>query len=270
MRESLLEKLKKNELSFINEFERIYKLSSSYPNWGLFIYAFKKSPFSVHYNDFEKILKAIFEIDNNFILDYNDDVSSLIFQTKQGYANLTLDCFLDYLELFRTLLSISHFYNPTEYSRSDLPQILSIVEYDCNKLGYSFLETKNFIFNVKLKNPIAESIALQQKTNVKEKIYDFLSIRKGRVEEKREKIKSLADDVELICKKYSNIKEYDKLKQFIQCARHTKEDPIKSFPFYYKDEEKWLDKTFEMIIGVLSFTETKNIVSDIISKEKQK
>ena len=71
----------------------------------------------------------------------------------------------------------------------------------------------------------------------------------------------------MTCKKYSNITEYSKLKQFIQCTRHTKDDPKKEFPFYYKDEEKWLDKTFEMIIGILAFTTTKEIVKEIIDLE---
>ena len=88
-------------------------------------------------------------------------------------------------------------------------------------------------------------------------------IRNGRTDDKRECIKSLADDVEVICKKYSNIPEYDKLKQFIQCVRHTKDTPKKEFPFYYENEEKWLDKIFEMIIGILSFTKAKEIVTEI-------
>lgn len=114
-----------------------------------------------------------------------------------------------------------------------------------------------------IKNPEAEATALQVKESIRNKIYRYLVIRNGRVDEKRECIKSLADDVELICKKYSNITEYDKLKQFIQCSRHTKDDPKKEFPFYYQDEKKWLDNTFDMIIGILSFTKTKNIVAEI-------
>ena len=45
--------------------------------------------------------------------------------------------------------------------------------------------------------------------------------------------------------------------------------PKKEFPFYYEDEEKWLDKTFEMIIGVLSFTKTKEIVNEIKKLENK-
>ena len=103
--------------------------------------------------------------------------------------------------------------------------------------GYSFKKDGNNTYRVMLNNPIAESVALKTKVSIQDKIYKYLMIRCGRVEEKRECIKSLADDVEVICRIYSNITEYAKLKQFIQCTRHTKDDPKKEFPFYYKNEE---------------------------------
>lgn len=119
-----------------------------------------------------------------------------------------------------------------------------------------------------LKNPEAEAVSTQVNEDIRSKIYKYLMIRTGCVEEKRNCIKALADDVEIICKKYSTIAEYDKLKQFIQCTRHTKDALKKEFPFYYINEEKWLDKTFDMIIGILSFTKTKEIVSEIKKLEK--
>ena len=70
--------------------------------------------------------------------------------------------------------------------------------------------------------------------------------------------------------KYSSVSEYKKLGQFVQCVRHTKDNPVAEFPFYYKDEEEWLDKIFEMIIGILSFSKTKTIVKEIVDLENKK
>ena len=162
------------------------------------------------------------------------------------------------------------FEHKSRYFDENAAQIAKIVLNDCEKLGYKFMtEDNGKTFKVMLRNPEAEAIALQQKETVRNKIYEYLMIRSGRVDDKRKCIKTLADDVEVICKKYSNIAEYDKLKQFIQCARHTKDTPKKEFPFYYEDEEKWLDKTFDMIIGVLSFTKTKDIVAEIKNLESK-
>ena len=201
----------------------------------------------------------LIKIDEDYYLEPTSDFGYLLENIIHLQADISLDSFLDCLEFFRTLLEYH-----SDYFDTNARQIASIIFNDCEKLGYTFKsDDENKTFRVMLKNPEAECVALQVKKSVRDKIYKYLMIRCGRVNDKRECIKSLADDVEVICKKYSNINEYDKLKQFIQCTRHTKNTPKKEFPFYYADEEKWLDKTFDMIIGILSFTKTKEIVEEI-------
>lgn len=267
MRESLFEKLKKKELSFILELRKLCNLLNQSYTSTYFYYssAFKCSPYNVFFEDFNDALLDLIEIDKDYYLESTSDLWYLIENIINLQANLTLDSFLDYLELFRTLLE----YKSRDFD-TNARQIASIIFNDCDKLGYTFIkDAKTETFRVMLKNPEVEAVAICQKTSVRDKIYRYLMIRNGRIDEKRECIKSLADDIEIICKKYSNIQEYDKLKQFIQCTRHTKDTPKKEFPFYYEDEEKWLDKTFEMIIGVLSFTKTKEIVKEIIKLENK-
>lgn len=267
MRESLFEKLKRKDLSYIQELSKIYNLlHQSYTSTYSFYYdAFKQSPFNVYYEDFDDAIYDLIEINKEYYIDGTSDFRYLIDNIINYQADLTLDSFLDYLELFRSLIE----YKSNKFD-TNANQIALIVLNDCEKLGYTFKSEDNGkTFKVMLRSPEAEAVALQQKETVRNKIYKYLMIRSGRVDDKRECIKTLADDVEVICKKYSNITEYDKLKQFIQCARHTKDKPKKEFPFYYEDEEKWLDKTFDMIIGVLSFTKTKEIVAEIKNLESK-
>lgn len=267
MRESLFEKLKKQDLSLVKELRKIYNLlHQSYTDtYSYYSSAFKSSPYNVFFEDIDDALFNLIEIDKDYRLELKTGFKYLLDYIIDIQANLTLDSFLDYLEFFRTLLE----YKSRDFD-TNARQIALIVLSDCEKLGYTFKkddETKTY--KVMLKNPEAEAVAIYQKASVRDKIYRYLMIRNGRIDEKRECIKSLADDIEVICKKYSSIQEYDKLKQFIQCSRHTKDTPKKEFPFYYEDEEKWLEKTFEMIIGILSFTNTKEIVKEIKELENK-
>lgn len=260
MRESLFEKLKKKEISYIRELNRIKNLLNESIT-GAYLYfsqSFKNSPISVYYEDLDEAMLDIIEVDTVVYFYNRNSLSAVINNIIEHSAELTLDSFLDFLELFRTLSEYQ-----SKYFNTNANQIKMIVQNDCEKIGYAFVKEDNNTFRVMLKHPEAEAVALSVKESTRDKIYRYLMIRYGRVEEKRECIKSLADDVEVSCKKYSGIAEYDKLKQFIQCVRHTKDNPKKEFPFYYENEEKWLDMTFEMIIGILAFTKTKDIVKEI-------
>ena len=263
MRAPLFEKLKQKELSYINELNKIYNLIYDDNSAKICLHeSFKKSYFNIFFENYDKAVLYLFETNRNYGL-HSNDLRTLIHNIINLNGELTLDSFLDYLELYKTLFSLNR-----SYISNNIEQIKQIIEYDCNKLGYFFLKDEETnAFKVILKNPEAESVALSVNKSTRDKIYEYLSIRCGNIEEKRKCIKSLADDVEITLNQYSNIKEYGKLKQFIQCVRHTKDNPKKEFPFYYDNEETWLDNIFEMIIGILSFTKTKEIISNIIELE---
>jgi len=272
MRESLFERLKKEKVDFLDSLYKINELlyqsySDCYSHFDL---ALKKSVYNASFISVENALYEIMDVDDEmqFYINSDDSFSELLRQCKMNHTNITLNSFLDYLEFFKNLSTVT-----TKYWLNDgVSQIIAIVNDRCEKLGYEFYETKINDYNylkLKLKNPSAEIVSSYVNKTTREKIYRYLSIRFGKISEKRECIKSLADDIEEICKKYSNITEYDKLKQFIQCVRHTKEKPKKEFPFYYEDEEKWLDNIFEMIIGILAFTRNKAIVKEIIDLENK-
>lgn len=268
MRVSLFEKLKKRKICFIKEIKKINNLLIQFCDDTHLFYseAFKISPFAVYYVNFDDAMRDLIEIDGNYCLYSDDDFGFFLDRMINLHVDLTLDSFLDYLEFFWTLFNSNR---KSRYLDANAKQIALIVYNDCEKLGYTFKndDDNEEVFKVMLKNPETEAVALQVKENTRDKIYRYLMIRNGKVNDKRECIKSLADDVEVICKKYSSIKEYGKLKHFIQCVRHTKDTPKKEYPFYYEDEEKWLDKIFDMIIGILSFTKTKEIVEEIVKLE---
>ena len=264
VRESLFERLKKRKISYLNEIKRVYELIIEQGSTAgiYFEMALKTSPFCTSFNDFNSAMIKIFET-TNYFGETMESFDEILYRASFGRFELTLNSFLDYLEFFRTLLDFS-----SNYYDANVGIIKRIVEEDCVKIGYELvLDEGSKTYKTMLKNPQAEVVVLQVPEIVGNKITRYLTIRKGNIEAKRECVKSLADDVEEMCKTYSNISEYNKLKQFIQCVRHTKDKPNKNFPFYYKNEEMWLDKIFDMIIGVLSFTKTKKIVKEIIDLE---
>lgn len=180
-----------------------------------------------------------------------------------------LNEFLNFYELIDTLI---YTYKINGYCDDpEVDQIGRILDLNLEKTGwlndYNY-ETQQSV--LRRKDLKAEMVASTQEKSTKDKIYDYLSTRNGDVATKRETLKSLIDDVETFCKKKSSIKEIDKTKQFYQCVRHTKDKPKPEFPFYYADEEKWLDHTFQMVIDVLSFEDLEKRVKAIIEEENNK
>lgn len=259
MRESLFEKLKNKLNPHIEDLARMYNLIDD-KYMGAYVFlekAFNDSPFVIFYENFYVALNSMIECKANIYLDGN--LADKIYMIKNNNLDITLDCFLNYLEFLKTLLK-----NKNDFFNQKCKQLEMMIDDRCNKLGYEFrFDKKNKYYRVILRNPLAESVLLKLKKSTQDKIYAYLMIRKGNVVSKRETLKSLADDIEKMCKQYNNIYEYSKLWQFIQCTRHTKDSPNHIFPFYYEKEEEWLDKTFEMVVGILGFTRTKEIVNEI-------
>ena len=262
MRESLLEQLKNKKLSYIKEIERIIGLIqvNDYQMQTLNT-IFKRTDYSLHYSNVYEALSELFETQEYCTFDEYDNIESKISLCKsQGY-NLTLNSFLNYLELLANLFLLC-----PDKTNININQAGRIVANDIELIGFRLNKHGNY-YRLILKDPETEAVASNLCQSTRDKIYDYLALRKGDVDEKRKVIKSLSDDIEVVCKTYNNVLEYSKTKQFIQCVRHTKDEPKKEFPFYYDDEEKWLDNSFKMIVGILSFTDTKRIVAEIIDLE---
>ena len=104
MRLSLFEKLKSEKLSYIGELSKIYCLIRENGNTEYYFQmSFKMSPYSMFYSDFDRCIFDIFENTNNNYTSYDDGFGYLISCTQSSNSNLTLESFLDYLELFKTL-----------------------------------------------------------------------------------------------------------------------------------------------------------------------
>ena len=264
MRESLFDKLKNRQINIAEELNNICLILDVFEVKSFYSQALKISPFKPFYVSISTALTSILSSHN-----YEGDFKQLVFDALHYRKMIDINCFLDFLEFFKTLYVFGiNDYNCSRYNSRLVAQIQSIIDESCRKLGYEFqYDKENEYYRVKLKNVYAEIVAANSDETVEKKIYKYLMIRSGNVDDKRECIKSLSDDIEILCKQYVNINEYKKLKQFIQCVRHTKDTPKKEFPFYYEDEEKWLDKIFEMIISILSFRNSKEIVKEIVDLE---
>ena len=253
MRESLFEKEKRKKICFEDEYNKIKKIIGSSEFREYLRTGFKKCPYKCLYATYDDAIKSIV-FDDDVFID-------------------SLDAFLDLLEFLRTLLVFIDIDNLRKYGENceyqSSIQLANLIDFDAEKLGYGFLPNeKSKTFDAYLKDPITESVALKANDLTKDKIYNYLVLRKGMVNEKRLAIKDLADDIENLCKKYNN-DPYSKTREFLQCVRHTKEKQNINFYFYYENEEYWLDKCFDMIVGILGFENTKEAAKEIREKQNQ-
>lgn len=241
---SKFEKIKNREINISNEF---YKICSIFDNNQLnleydFNDNFKKSPLSAYYVDFA-------ELYNELIQDHS------------------LEGFLDFSEIIHYL----YLYGDFSYrSSKDADQLDCIIKTDLERLGYELVMLDDGTYKARIKDATVESIASSLKPSIQDKIYAYMMIRDGNVEEKRVCIKDLADDFETIRPKIGTRDPFKKLGQFIQCVRHTKDKPKPEFPFYYKNEEKWLDKIFRMLVASFAYSEANEICDEIIEEENKK
>ena len=192
------------------------------------------------------------------------DAISLIVKRK----NNGLNEFLNFYELIDAMIYVCKFNG--YYMDREIDQIEQILSFNLEKTGwYNDFDFETQSSTLRRKDLKAEVVASTKNNDIRSKIYSYLAIRDGAISDKRNLLKCLIDDVEAFCIKNSHIKEIKKLKQFYQCVRHTKEKPIIQFPFYYEDEEKWLDNIFQMVLDVLSFEDLEKRYKTIISEENK-
>ena len=263
MRKSLFEKIKEEKINIIEEIQKIKILTDNIDLENFLYNSFKVSAFNFKFVSYNDAFDSI--IDPNLVPYEQQLWQTNYYNHENNQFGIKLDSFLDLSEF---LLTLVQFYQKSSFNKDEVSQLSNLILHDLKILGYEpIIIEKDKYVKVKLKDPVADAVALNQSESVRDKIDNYLMLRAGDVELKRKEIKSLADDVETICKKTKNIHE---LKQFIQCTRHTKNEPKPEFPFYYEDEEKWLDNIFRMILSALSYNETKQIVAAIDKLEKEK
>lgn len=263
MRKSLFEKIKEEKINYLEEILATQSLINNDYYFKEYIsQEFQCSNYRFAFPCYDDARNYIIDFESfqfqNALTYYQNNQ----YNSKYNKWKIKLDVFLDYIEFYRTLCIDN---TKKLHNTIALTQLIDMLNFDAEKLGYALIfDEKDKVYKAMLKNPEAEAVALSVKKSTREKIYDYLIIRKGKVSEKRECLKSLADDVELLCDKY-DVKDFNKVKEFIQCIRHTKDDKNlqKKFPFYYKNEEKWLDNSFKMMIGTLAYKDVKDIVKEI-------
>lgn len=209
---------------------------------------------------FKEDLKSLFKVTE--FGAYEADFNSFVAQLMESDD---INLFLDLCEFLNYLLKFNKF---NSLSMNSARHLFKVIYSDVDRLGYVFKKVGSFE-KICLKNPVAESVAEVVNKKTSDKIYSYLMIRNGDVDNKRLAIKDLADDFETIRGKVDKTKEFDKLGQFIQCVRHTKDNPKKEFPFYYEDEEKWLDKIYEMLLGAFAYSKSIDLYKEIIEQENK-
>lgn len=206
---------------------------------------------------------------------YNDaylksEYSIYGFNFQEAYYSLineknSIENFLDFCDLVISVLSN---YNGSSYS-IEAVQVVKILLNALNILGYGTKkEIRNCIKCYRL-DMKAEMAAANCPKNVKQKIYEYLSLRNGNAKEKREILKSIIDDVDTFCKNRSSVGVLEKTKHFYQCVRHPLDDPVREYPFYYENEEKWLDFIFQMVVDVLAYRDLEERTKEIKKIEKE-
>ena len=240
-RQCFLDKIKNQEVNYKKTIDLTYSIISTYiANLNLY---YLETPFRILGKTLDDAIKMALS-DNNY------------------------NAFLDYCELILTVIE-KQYYN-SSYNQKENDQVYDIIITTLTKLSVvaAFNEEKK-VFVCRKKDLKAEIVASNQPSTVKQKIYEYLSIRNGKKDLKRQVLKSIIDDVDSFCKRKFNIDEIKKTKQFYQCVRHPLDDPVKAFPFYYMNEEEWLDYIFQMVIDVLSIEDLEKRVKEIIKNEKE-
>ena len=230
--------------------------------------------------DFDRTIKLVLDVLQEVYYHFND------FYIKSQYCVLgkTLSDAInsivknrgnginEFLNFYELIDSLVYTYQINGYCGDhEVNQIEQILNLNLEKVGWvNDFNYETQQSTLRRKDLKAEIVANTQEKDVQTKIYEYLAIHDGMINEKRELLKSLIDDVEAFCKKRSSIKEIDKAKQFYQCVRHTRDEPKKEFSFYYANEEKWLDCIFQMVIDILSFEDLEKRVKTIVEEENKK
>ena len=238
---SFLDKLCERDINLSIEISKVYKIINSNNTLNSDLYfAFKKSKLAFSFADFGQM--------------YNE----LISRTN------TIDGFLDFCEVF------NHLWNVYDYSycKTDMKQILAILNFDAKKLGYELIE-KNGFPKYKLIDAETEVVSSSLSKNLQDKITDYLTIRNGDINAKRLCLKAIADDFDLIKNKLVYVKEFKKLSQLEQCIRHPKEEKMREFPFFFEKEEEWMDKLFKLFISAFAYNNSKEICAEFLKNENE-
>lgn len=141
-------------------------------------------------------------------------------------------------------------------------QLNSLIENIILVMGYTFKLNSDNDYILILKNPSAEAVALTVDLKISDKIYSYLSLRKGDIDRKREVLKSMSDDIELIRNEERDDKFIGKVGRVMQCVRHPKEEKIRTEGYFFENEEESMDELFNMFIGVLSIKEAKQKIKE--------
>lgn len=247
MRERLIDTIRKEELNIIDYINDLNELVFNSSCSVYFEKAFVKSIYSdqcINISDFIRRKFPVIIDSNEFVMNYIEFILNIYEVIDGGYVS--------------------------RYQIFD--QLSSFIRRGLTKIGCSTREDDDGYISVYYENIEIETITIQLDETKQSKIYKYLSIRKGDIDDKLVIIKDLMNDVEPITNKNKDNKEINKIKQLYQCIRHTEEDVIKQrkFPFMYNDDtkEEWLDKIFLSIVNLFGYNEIKEFAKEIKDNEQ--
>lgn len=248
MRKSIFEKLKERKINYLEEIIKIRDIVTEIGKEYKFNNMYKESKLSYLGATINDAYASIMGIES-FNADKTNNTLSYL-----GNIDITLDKFLDIIEFTKNVFLC---YGDTTKLTV---QLNSLIENIILVMGYTFKLNSDNDYILILKNPSAEAVALTVDVKISDKIYSYLSLRKGDIDRKREVLKSMSDDIELIRNENRDDKFISKVGRVMQCVRHPKEDKIKTDAYFFKNEEESMDELFNMFISVLSIYKAKNTI----------
>lgn len=215
-----------------------------------------------------RILDQYWRNYNNAYLESDYSIYGLNFHEAYNSVvkeKICIDGFLDFCDLVITVLLN---YKGSSF-KIETTQVIKILLNALNILGYGIKKQGHNCIKCYMLDLKSEIIASTQSKTIEQKIYKYLSLHDGDVEEKRKTLKDIIDEIDTYCKNRTSVEILTKTKHFYQCVRHPLDDPVREYSFYYKNEEKWLDYIFQMVVDVLAHRDLEERVKEIKKKEKE-
>ena len=175
MRKNLFEKIKEEKINFFEEILKIHDLvSDDYYLKEYLPEEFQLSNYRFAFSCYDDALNFIVDFSSDSFRNSMEYYRSGQYDSKYNRWKIKLDVFLDYLEFYRTLCMNQ--VNKLQHTVA-LKQLIDMLNFDANRIGYYLMfDKKDKVYKAMLKNPEAETVALNVKSSIRDKIYNYLMI----------------------------------------------------------------------------------------------
>lgn len=240
-----IEKLSRRSIDITYELMRISKLFTSV--------------------DFKKDFDLIYPFIENKLGTFNnkDYISLIISNTDKSYD---IPKYLDYCDAFLTIYKAYKKLLNDEYYLSfyvDFEIVLEGINFILDRLDYQIFVDDHDNYIITTKDAVAEEVAsISTYEKIKWRILEYNEYNIS-LEEKKNILRHLYIEFEKIRSLLSNTYS-KKIGGLINCIRHNKDDQEDNpYSFYFKNEEEWCDKLYDLLLESFLHAENKKIIKEI-------